>query len=104
MATVRRFSLLRAGALLLVSGLAAGCNPPCSSLCRKLLDCEGVETPRVGQEECEASCLVQERLYEDAWDDPVLRDKFRAHKRCLQDESCEDIADGVCYDEDLYVW
>jgi hypothetical protein len=47
---------------------------------------------------------VQERLYEDAWDDPVLRDKFRAHKRCLQDESCEDIADGVCYDEDLYVW
>lgn len=108
MATVRRSNSLLAwvgrGAVAGAFAALAGCNPPCSTLCRKLLDCEGVETPRVGQDECEASCLVQERLYEDAWDDPALRDKFRAHKQCLSDESCEDIAAGVCYDEDLYVW
>ncbi len=79
----------------------SGCEPSCERTCAKLLDCDGVETPRVGQEDCELQCARQEELY-DSWDDTQLQDAFADHKRCVLDETCDAIADGACYDEDLF--
>lgn len=90
--------------LLSLGALSAGCDPSCQRVCRKLVnDCEAVETPRQGSEDCEAWCNTQQALY-DKWKDTELREDFTDYKRCVIDESCEDIADGVCYDETLYAF
>ena len=79
------------------------CEPSCKETCKKLLECEDVDTPRVALEQCDTTCEVQENLYE-SWDDLGKREKMADMKRCISDEECSDIADGACYDEDLYIW
>jgi hypothetical protein len=86
-----------------LGALLAGCEPTCTQTCKKLLACEDVETPRVGQEDCEFQCSRQEELY-DGWTDESLQQAFADQKRCVMDEECADIADGVCYDESLSAW
>lgn len=81
------------------AALLTGCEPSCKSTCASLLACD-LESERVAIDECEAACVFQERLYEDV-DANDLRSQFSAHKRCLVRESCDDIADGVCWDPDL---
>lgn len=83
--------------------LLAACPPPCKQVCRKILDCGNLDSQRVAVEECELSCQVQEALYIQ-WEDETKQDAFDDHKRCLMQESCEDIADGVCYDEQIFVF
>jgi hypothetical protein len=82
---------------------AVGCTPPCQDVCRKILDCGTLESQRVAVEECELSCEVQAALYAD-WEDEAKEEAFDDHKRCLMQESCDDIAEGVCYDEDIFVF
>lgn len=82
----------------------SGCEPTCASTCEKLLSCEEVEQPRVAEEDCEAACLVQQELYEEDWENQQLRDALGDAKRCVRDEECEAIADGACYDPDLYIF
>jgi hypothetical protein len=96
---VLRFSLAAA----LAAGLGSGCEPSCKATCKKLVQCEDVETPRVSKEECTASCEIQQQLY-DQWTDTQKRGNFGDLKRCIKQSECADIADGVCYDEDLYIW
>ena len=96
----------RALALILVSflGMLSACDPSCQRVCRKLVeDCDEVETPRLGPEDCEAQCNNQEALYQ-RWTDEQLQDRFEAYKVCVMSEECEDIADGVCYDDTLYAF
>ena len=81
----------------------AGCEPTCKDTCRKLLECDEVDTPRVALEDCTASCTVQSELYED-WQDTQLRESFADLKQCVIDNECDTIADGVCYDEELFIW
>jgi hypothetical protein len=38
------------------------------------------------------------------WDDTQLIDAFAAYKTCVEEEGCAAIAEGVCYDEDLYAF
>lgn len=84
--------------------LGAGCDPSCQRVCRKLVnECDEVETPRLGQEDCEAWCTNQEALY-DQWKDTELRADFSDYKQCVVQEECGAIAEGVCYDEDLYAF
>jgi hypothetical protein len=83
--------------------LLAGCDPSCTSVCEKLVACEDVDSPRVSWVECTESCEDQERLYEQ-WTDTVKREGFSEMKSCIEDSECSDIADGECYDEDLYIW
>ncbi len=90
-----------AAALLVL--LASGCEPTCKATCKKLVKCEDVETPRVSHEECTASCEIQQQLYEE-WTDTQKREDFGDLKRCVKQSECTDIADGECYDEDLYIW
>jgi len=87
----------------LMSLLAAGCEPSCEQTCEDLLACEETSTDRVALDDCTAACLVQERLYDD-WEDQELRDSFAEYKRCVSEETCDAIAGGSCYDEDLYSW
>lgn len=97
---------LRRGLALLIaaSALAAGCDPSCQRVCRKLVnECEAVETPRQGPEDCEAWCNTQQALY-DKWKDTELREDFSDYKQCVVDEECDAIADGACYDETLYAY
>ena len=100
--TVRLGRLLALSAPLFAA-LLGGCEPTCQETCNKLLDCDHVDTPRLSLEECESTCRNEEDLYE-GWDDDGKRDKLGDMKRCIADESCSDIADGVCYDPDLVLW
>ena len=86
----------------MVSGLT-GCEPSCEQTCEALLACEEVSSDRVAEDDCTASCLVQQRLYDD-WEDVQLQESFRDYKFCVAEESCEAIAEGACYNEDLYAW
>lgn len=85
-----------------VAAWAAGCAPTCGATCRKLLfDCD-LDTQRVALEECEQSCALQDALYQD-WENDELRERLRDHRRCIGRATCEEIADGECYDERLFV-
>jgi len=80
--------------------ISSACEPSCKQAGRNVLACD-LESDRVTIDECEAACFFQERLYEDRQDD-ALRDRLADHKRCLNRESCDDLADGVCFDEGLF--
>lgn len=81
--------------------LLGGCDPSCESTCRKVLDCDGLETNELSIGECTAECVRQTNYYDDA-EDKTSADALVAHKRCLKSSSCDEILDGVCYDEDLF--
>ena len=91
-------------ALAALSGLVAiACEPSCEQTCETLLECEDASTDRIALDDCTAGCLVQQQLYED-WDDIELQEDFADYKRCVAEETCEALADGACYDEELYSW
>ena len=92
--------LLAVAALLAV---AVGCTPTCEQTCRKVLNCEMGDAPRLALTECRESCNNEETLY-DGWEDTDLKQKLREQQRCLYYSTCEEIEDGVCYDDDLYVF
>ena len=81
--------------------LLAGCEPTCDRVCTRTLACGLDDAPRVSQTECEDTCNSRAALY-DAWQDEEKQDAYVAHKRCLIDASCDDIADGACYDPLLF--
>jgi hypothetical protein len=89
--------------VLCIGAFGTGCEPSCTKICKKLVECEDVDSPRVSWMECAESCGEQERLYEE-WTDTQKREDFSALKVCIRDSECSDIADGECYDEDLYIW
>ena len=80
----------------------SGCAPSCEHTCRKVLACD-LGTERIAQQECVDSCEAQDALYQ-SWDDEEKIDAFDDHRRCLVQSSCDEIADGACYDEDLFVF
>ncbi|MFT4975081.1 MAG: hypothetical protein ACI8S6_000968 [Myxococcota bacterium] len=83
--------------------LLAGCEVSCENTCEKLLACEEVETPLVAEVDCQQACVTQETLY-DGWDDLIKRQALTDYKTCVSENTCGDIAEGVCYDEDIYSW
>lgn len=90
--------------LLLAGGpLLAACEPSCERVCKKIVACEAIDTPRQAVLDCQDSCELQQQLYED-WEDLQAREALADLKECVMDEECDAIADGVCYDADLFVW
>jgi hypothetical protein len=86
-----------------VVGLAAalaGCAPDCDRSCRKLIGC-GLDSPRTAFDECVQSCESEQGLLE-SWEDDVKLSAFAEERRCIASSTCEEIADGACYDPDLY--
>ena len=61
------------------------------------------DVTQIALEECEASCVFQERLYDDT-EDEARRDALTRHKRCLNRSRCDEIEEGACYDEDVFIF
>ena len=92
-------------ALALVFGGLAGCNATCQQTCRQLIvECDGVSHEGTTQNDCEAQCEDQRTLYEDIWEDEDLEQRHDDYRNCVVDSTCEDIEDGVCYDEELFAY
>lgn len=85
--------------LLVTAGLLTACAPRCERVCSKVRDCD--ISPRLNQVECVESCERQSALY-DQRDDDERKEAFAAHRRCIVQASCDEIDDGVCYDEAIY--
>jgi hypothetical protein len=90
--------------LAVVLGAGVACTPTCEQTCRKLLRCELDDAPRVAYDECVVACESQDHLYEDAWQDEELEKAFDEHRRCIRDATCDEIADGACYDDALFFY
>ena len=107
MATVRLsgrvLTLVQALAVVLPLLVSVGCGATCKAVCKNLMDCDEVETSRQHWRECQDSCLRQEQLYKD-WDNIELQDSFQDQLNCLGSSTCEEIADGVCYDDDIFIF
>jgi len=82
--------------------MSGGCTPRCEDTCAKVLDC-GLGATRVSRDECVLMCQRQGDLYGN-WDDDAKLSALREHRRCIAASSCEEIAEGVCYDDDLFVY
>ena len=82
---------------------SVGCEPTCENTCEKLLECDEVDTPRVSEDDCTTSCIIQEEMYED-WEDAQLREAHGDAKQCIKDNTCEDLATGTCYEDELFIW
>ena len=90
-------------ALLIAAALAAaGCVPTCTETCDKVLDC-GIDTERMSLEECVDACTRQDALYE-WWEDEAKLEAFDDHRRCVARSTSEEIADGECYEDALFVF
>ena len=83
--------------------LIVGCSPTCEQTCNKLLSCEQLSSPGMNMDECTSACSAQQNLYED-WEDIEKETAFKDLKSCIVAEECELLTEGVCYDEDVYVW
>ena len=103
MKTSRRATALLSGSALLLLSLAAGCTPTCKEVCVKLLECDDVESPRVSEYECRDQCERAENLYEE-WEDLQVLEQHYDERDCIMDMECSEIADGACYDEELYLF
>jgi hypothetical protein len=87
--------------VVLLAFAGTGCAPSCDRVCHKVRDCD--LRPRLSQVECEESCLRQGALY-DEWEDDDKREDFAAHRRCIVHATCEELDEGECYDEDIFVF
>lgn len=86
--------------VLLIS-LLSGCTPTCQDVCTKLVACDGLSTERMTEGECDEQCTLQQTRYE-TWDDSQKRDAFDDELTCLYSSTCDEVADGVCYDEEVF--
>jgi len=82
---------------------APACHPTCKQVCTKLLECDEVESSRVSEYECRDSCQREENLYE-GWEDLQALELHYDQMSCIMDASCQEVADGECYDEELYLF
>jgi hypothetical protein len=87
------------------------CNkvtPTCRSVCRKLARCDEVQAADyITTDECRDLCEVQDVYYERLEDDEELVENLEAwnsYKWCVVSETCEEVADGACYDEALFAF
>jgi hypothetical protein len=89
--------------MLVLLSLLTACDATCSQACKKLDRCDAVATSGQTRDQCEETCQEVDNLY-DRWEDEDLQERLDASRNCIRDETCGAIADGVCYDEELYTW
>lgn len=81
--------------------LLGACRANCEDACEKLLECDEIESARVSVEDCEASCEREMAQYEK-WRDTDKQHRLEAERDCIVDSVCAEIAEGACYDEELF--
>lgn len=90
--------------LALLLAAASGCRGSCDTACARLKKCASdLDSERMTAEECQESCERERDLY-DAWDDDEKRKAFRKHLTCVANSTCEELDEGVCYDELLFIY
>ncbi len=91
--------------MLLILSSLLGCTPSCDQVCDRLTACEQLEPAGTYSAQCEVSCKTQETLY-DTWEDTQLQDSLEAHRICIMEATCDELLDGVCYDEnpELFIY
>ena len=89
-------------AALMVASLGSGCVPRCRTVCDKLLECDEVSTDRVAHSECEDSCQRQSTIFAGWKNEDRLKEASDEQRRCIARSTCDEIADGACYDERLF--
>jgi len=90
-------------AVLLAAAIGTGCAPTCKEACNKALSCE-LDSPRTSLDACVEDCERQRSLYRDWWEDEEKLERFEEHRRCVMQSNCDEIAEGVCYDEELFIF
>lgn len=77
-----------------------GCTVTCEDVCTKISSCDEIAQEGTGEIDCRSACLSQQ---EQAQADEN-EEAFDRLKSCISTNTCTDIAQGVCYDEELYSW
>ena len=78
--------------------LLGACSPTCDQVCDKVISCLSGDS--VDALNCTSACRLQQLEAEEDEQDQTFDDL----KNCLYTESCEDLEEGVCYEESLYSW
>ena len=89
--------------IIALSSLASGCTTTCSEACDKAIDCQ-LDSPRTSFDACYDDCERQRSLYADWWENDEMSDRFDDHRDCISDSSCEELEEGVCYDDELFIF
>ncbi|MBM4391636.1 MAG: hypothetical protein FJ090_10985 [Deltaproteobacteria bacterium] len=89
--------------MFLVLVLLSACTPSCEQVCEKLVACDNDGTERMPEAECTEACQEQQALYDD-WTDVQKRDALDAELSCLYNATCDEVASGSCYDEDIWAF
>ena len=76
------------------------CTVTCEEVCTSLSSCPDVVQENTNTLDCTSACLSQQEQAQNNENGEA----FDALKLCLTTNTCEDITQGVCYDEDLYSW
>lgn len=77
------------------------CTPTCEEACKAIVACGNEGTELLSADACEEQCNNQRDLY-DTWDDKALQDAFDDSLSCYKNSSCDELAAGACYNEDLW--
>ena len=93
-AIVRLFSLCVAVLVL------SGCDNSCKGVCTKLSDCE-LESQLIDIAQCETACTTQLVAVESE-DNSERTTAFTQHRNCLATSTCEELTEGICYDEQFF--
>ena len=89
---------------LLLGAMLPGCTPNCETVCKTLHGCPALDLQSTPEAECVLNCQLQENAYEKQQEDEdtgFLED-FETLKTCIVDSTCPALAEGACYDSDLY--
>lgn len=85
-----------------VCALATACAGDCESACRRVDTCAvALGAPGYTLAECQQQCGRQDELYQ-RWEDEEKQAAFQAHLTCVTGATCDELADGLCYDDLIF--
>lgn len=76
------------------------CTVTCEDVCTTIASCDEIEQESTGEIDCRSACLSQQEQAQTDGNDEA----FDSLKLCITSSTCDEIAQGVCYDEELYSW
>jgi len=76
------------------------CTVTCEDVCTAISSCDEIEQESTGEIDCRSACLSQQEQAQVDGNEEA----FDAMKSCITTSTCAEVAEGVCYDEELYSW
>jgi hypothetical protein len=78
-----------------------GCSPTCADACTVVASCGESLGDFPNEAECNEACASQ-RATVDENGDTGVQDAFERELRCLAAATCDDLAAGACYEEQVW--